>query len=513
MKKPPVIHPFLFAIFPVLFLYSHNVKTALLLETLIPLAFVSSITLLLFILFGLILRNNIKAGIVLSIFFILSFSYGHAYNVVRGWSIGSFLFGRTIYLLPLWVMLFICCAYFIIKTRHNLYNFTSKLNLVAIFLVAISLINITVYKFKAKVDWKHTISRENLEISIIDSKKSSTLPDIYYIIFDRYASASTLKKYYDFDNSKFISYLSNLGFYVASESKANYVETSQSLASSLNMEFINYLSDQVGEESNDGNPVRQLLQDYKVWRFLKSKGYKFIHFGSWWSPTRRNKYADMNYNYCFFTEFSMALFKTTMFYPISRGSGIYDERFDQWKRVQLKFEKLAEIPNIEEPTFTFVHMLIPHWPYVFDKNGNFLTEEEVNNKSKLLNYVDQLVFTNKKIKVLIDKLLTTSEVAPIVILQADEGPYPLRYELNKMSFNWQQARNAEIEEKMKIFNAYYLPDVDNNVLYPSITPVNSFRLIFNLYFDTHFKLLPDKSYVFLDWSHPYKFFNVTDKVK
>jgi len=28
-----------------------------------------------------------------------------------------------------------------------------------------------------------------------------------------------------------------------------------------------------------------------------------------------------------------------------------------------------------------------------------------------------------------------------------------------------------------------------------MTPVNTLRLIFNLYFDTDFKLLPDKSYV------------------
>ncbi len=65
---------------------------------------------------------------------------------------------------------------------------------------------------------------------------------------------------------------------------------------------------------------------------------------------------------------------------------------------------------------------------------------------------------------------------------------------------------------MRILNAYYLPGVDKDILYPSITPVNSFRLIFNLYFDTNFELLPDENYAFVDGRHIYKFFNVTDKV-
>ena len=47
---------------------------------------------------------------------------------------------------------------------------------------------------------------------------------------------------------------------------------------------------------------------------------------------------------------------------------------------------------------------------------------------------------------------------------------------------------------MKIFNAYYLPSVDKSKLYPTISPVNSFRLVFNEYFGGNYDLLPDKSY-------------------
>ncbi|GAH89143.1 unnamed protein product, partial [marine sediment metagenome] len=138
----------------------------------------------------------------------------------------------------------------------------------------------------------------------------------------------------------------------------------------------------------------------------------------------------------------------------------------------------------------------------------FLTEEEDRKRSRIQNYVNQLIFVNKKIEILIDKLLSNSQVPPIIILQADEGPYP-----PGRSTDWEQMSKAELRQKMKILNAYYLPNADKDVLYPSITPVNSFRLIFNLYFGTDFELLPDESYVHPDDHHPYKFFNVTDKLR
>ncbi len=45
-----------------------------------------------------------------------------------------------------------------------------------------------------------------------------------------------------------------------------------------------------------------------------------------------------------------------------------------------------------------------------------------------------------------------------------------------------------------IFNAYYLPGIEENVLAPDMAPVNSFRIVLNEYFDANLVLLPDKTY-------------------
>jgi len=99
-------------------------------------------------------------------------------------------------------------------------------------------------------------------------------------------------------------------------------------------------------------------------------------------------------------------------------------------------------------------------------------------------YLDQLIFVNKKVEAVVDEILSKSNIAPIIILQGDHGPVitePLGMPNSELiNFN--------------ILNAYFLPQNGNRLLYESITPVNSFRIVFNLYFGTNYDLLEDKSY-------------------
>jgi hypothetical protein len=66
---------------------------------------------------------------------------------------------------------------------------------------------------------------------------------------------------------------------------------------------------------------------------------------------------------------------------------------------------------------------------------------------------------------------------------------------------------------MGILNAYYLPGTGQAGLYPSITPVNSFRVVFNAYFGTDLPILPDRSYIFTNQLHLYDFRDITDLLR
>ncbi len=512
MKKPLIVHPFLFAISPVLFLFSHNLGQVQYSDILMPLVIVTGFALILLWFSGVIIKDRMKAGIIVSIFLMLVFSYGHVLSLMKSWwPLGTF---RQRYIIITWMLLFAWSAYKTARTERELFNVSSILNVFAGVILVMSLFNIVMYPLSNTpnlMDARFTESN-NLETTVTDSGAAEQRLDIYYIILDRYSNNSTLKEVYNYDNSEFIDHLTEKGFYVASKSISNYPVTPLSLASSLNMEYVNYLGDRIGKKVNNWLPVYAMLQDYKVWKYLKSKGYKYIHFGSSWQPTRSNKNADINYNVNVIPEFLMLLYRNTIFSPIGVEFGILDERRQKWKRIMYDFEKLAEIPKMEEPTFVFAHLLIPHGPYVFDRNGNFLSEKEVKVKSHKENYLEQLIFVNQKIKELVDVLLSSPE-PPIIIIQADEGSYPERLRADTDKFNWKHASDLELREKYRILSSYHLPNVSREGLYSSITPVNSFRLIFNLYFGTQFELLPDESYAYINNQQIYNFINITDKVK
>lgn len=507
MKKSIVIHPFLFALYPILFLYSYNIDAVFLSEALMPLLIASGFTLILFLFLNSFLKSKEKAALIGSLFLLLFFSYGHVYDSIAAFSIGGFEIGRHRYLLLTYLLVVSCGVYLTMRRGKNLNTITSILNAIATILIIFSFVKIGTYGFNRNVAFHDNTSPDDIEAKTIDLTNSAKLPDIYYIILDGYASSSTLEEVYDYDNHEFTDYLMDKGFYIASESRSNYAATFLSLASSLNMEYVNYLSD-VARSGSDNRGDRtapyQMISYNKVMRFLKSIGYKYVHFESGWAVTSRNEHADLAIQCSRLDEFHIILIQTTMLKPFSRyliGDLLRE-------RILCTFSKLAEVQHmIEGPRFVFAHIGSPHPPFVFGPNGERLEPKMKPTGPTTLwkdkqGYLDQLVFVNKKVKVLVEKILSEADTPPVIILQGDHGPAATGNRLG-------QPNQTLIKERMRILNAYYLPNISEEFLYDSITPVNSFRLIFNSYFNTGYDLLDDKSY-YSRFDQPYNFIDVTE---
>ncbi len=346
--------------------------------------------------------------------------------------------------------------------------------------------------------------------------------DIYYLIFDRYASADTLRGVYDFDNSTFLSELEHQGFYVAANSASNYQRTAHSLASSLSLDYLDRLTQVVGSESSSWLPVYAMLQDHAVGRFLKQRGYRFVQVGSWWNPTRNNPLADVNINWRATPELQRVFVMQTAIGQIAGRLGlpIFDDRAHQCERIDREFERIPELARDPEPKFVFAHLLIPHPPFVFDANGNCLSLETVTKRSRVENYVDQVRYANARILEMVRAIRANSRTEPIIVIQADEGPWPARYagderflgtDVNPV--DWTRATPAELREKMRILNALFLPGPGTSPLYPHMTPVNTFRIVFNRYFGTNMPLLPDENYIYRNNRQLYDFERVTPVVR
>jgi hypothetical protein len=512
LKRALVLHPFIVAVFPAMALYTYNTQELSLSKLVVPFAVALSLASLTLLCTWLVLRNVHKAALIVSLFLALLYSTAYIFTLTGWLGVDSPYLGWMLLLL-IWVVLYPCLVYLIAKTSKVLRYPTIILNVGMVVMLLISVVRVGTYEFQ-RMGRGGSLSDSHTELQL-DVSQYETPPDIYYIVLERYANASTLAEVYNLDNSDFLRWLTEQGFYVANESFANYVRTSESLASSLNMEYIDYMD----EESSDLLPLNEKLEDHALQRLLTAAGYEFIHIGSWWGPLRENKYADVNINYCARTDmFSEYILTATMPYTVSAELGLIDDiTMRQWKRTRFEFDQLAKIPKEYEgtPTFTFAHLMISHTPYVFDSDGSYLSPEEAGEKSNRDNYVNALTVTNEMVIELVQELKSTSEVPPIIILQADEGPYPERYLAGDRAFRWERATDTEVKEKMGILNAYCLPGVDygDPRLYSSISPVNSFRLVFDLYFGTSLGPLDDRSYVYANYSRPYEFLDVTERLR
>jgi len=176
-------------------------------------------------------------------------------------------------------------------------------------------------------------------------------------------------------------------------------------------------------------------------------------------------------------------------------------------------EKIAEMP---EPTFTMAHIISPHPPFVFDKNGNplspdypfsFIDETSIplTNEEYRDGYTTQIEFINHKLEALVDAILEKSDTPPIIILQADHGP---RRVTDSSSFD-----NKCQNERFAIFAAYYLPDLPENSIPNEITPVNLFRIILNEYFSTGLPILENHSYTTINTTSPFQLKDVTTQLE
>jgi hypothetical protein len=504
MKKPKVIHPFILAVYPIIFLLSNNIEETNLSIVIYPVLITivsSGVVLLLSALLKVSLQ---KTGILLSVFWVIFFFHGHVYDLVVNMSIGGFNIGRNRYLLLLWLLWFATVSVLIFRSKMNFYNLTKILNVIGFVLLFMPLVSIGYYTVTQD---QNSINDTTSELGTGDSDtdESHIKPDIYYIVLDAYGREDILQENFGYDNSNFINYLTENGFFIGSNSFANYPRTPYSLASSLNMDYLNDL------ESYDFNNLYEIIQENRAVKFLKNRGYTFINFDSGWGPTADMKDADIQFRNTVFNDFYNVLFQSTVLAVFSgKLLGV------QYDRVLFTFNNLNNLLESEKPKFVFAHIMCPHPPFVFERDGTptpykqFLMDGDIWEQNEA--YINQLVYVSNLVKDLVQKLQNKSGNPPIIIFQSDHGPSFSKMPSNPVT-EWHDTNGRNyLKEKMSILNAYYFPPGSQAVLYDSISPVNTFRTIFNEYHNANFEILEDRHF-FLDKENVFKTIDVTNNLR
>ena len=494
------IHVVFLAIFPVIFLFSENMHELVPTDIVIPLLIIIPISLIAFFILKLILKDSNKAAVIVSIGLVLFFTYGHFYNIIKGFTILDEDIGRHRYIIIPFILGIIIPIYFIIKSKINFQNITKIVNGISIALVLMVVINITMFGI-TEIESYSTINYDSGN-NPIELENIHNTPDVYYIILDEYGGPESMK-YLNYDNSQFYEFLKEKKFIIPEKSTSNYPMTHFSVPSSMNMEYVNDLSNILGKDSKTYLPLREMLYNSQVIKNFKSLGYDIVIFESGFVSSENFVLVDDIICH------EEGKIDSILFDTITRTSmiGYFVERYEEEQirdRINCAFSEIKTIGNDkDEPIFAFVHMLIPHPPNVFGPNGeaiipgNHISSEIWDEK---IAYIDQVKFVNKEIVKVVEKILDEDEKS-IIIIQSDHG--------TGFDIDWSNPDESMILQRLSILNAYYAPEISENQFYENITPVNSFRIIFNDYFNGNYKILEDRNY----WNNgftPFDFSDVTE---
>ncbi len=507
------IHPILFSLFPIIFIFSNNISHLSLDQILDPTLWTLSITLTIWFSLKLYYRNVHQAATLTSWLAILFFSYGATYD-----SLGKVLslIQSHWLLLMTWSLIGTAGVYILNQCHSKIEHLSHAANWIALCLLgpSIGLLTINSWISPISVSIEAARAAENIPLP----HQPQNRPNIYYIVLDAYGGQPALQKYFDFPNQEFIDFLSHKGFQVNNQAKANYNQTWLALSSALNLDYVQNLLPNSTLHSKDRQPLKRLIQDNMAVKFLQKLGYSIVCLQSGLSFTRWDKADILAPPRKAMDEFFLLWLSLTpirgAFSIIGDLSGTQHSPYQSLReRIQYSLDHLPDYANTPTPSFIFAHILAPHPPFVFGPNGQPLdpdrkyaigdgsefyanggTQEEYRR-----NYIGEIKYLNSQLKETIRKILIHSERQPVILIQADHG--------SRMHLDWQSFENTDTEEVFSILHALYIPDRYRDNIPVNISPVNNFRLLFNILFDTHLPLLTNKSF-FSPWEELFQFYPV-----
>ena len=310
-------------------------------KSVLPLAVSLGITLGALLVFRALTRSWPSAALMSTLLVVLFFTYGMAWD----W-IGKMLLGHWV-LVSAWALVAVIGVSMIWRFEGLARRVAMPLNVIAALLVGFNLLLIAAFSLGVRPGV--VVTGPGLTMSPAPSP-GQELPDVYWIILDRYGSGNVLDKYYDYDNSPFLDELRARGFYVAEHATANYLVTALSMDSSRSMDYLDFASlRERATADHDWGPVyADLSAPFQVEHYLRSAGYRFLYLGSTWGPTARHPSAEINYVYDQLASEFLGVLEQSTILRAFEGLGAeapFDRGRNRWNQIRYEWAGLNLHPR------------------------------------------------------------------------------------------------------------------------------------------------------------------------
>ena len=511
------LYPFLFAVYAVLGVYATNANEIPVSQIIRPIVIILIFTGLIFTVIFRLVKNPDRAGFITTLILLWFFYFGHIFFFVPFFPILKGIPAKLIVTALAWGGLLF--AFGSNKFWHLLSNphlITTTLNIVAAIVVVLPLVSTAYVAIETQKQQK-VISAEQSSYPIPELTSSEINPDIYYIILDGYGRNDVLSEYYGYENSLFTNRLKEKGFFIADVATSNYMQTELSLSSILNLRYLDFLTDGMGNSQNRG-PLNNLIRDSVVRKALEFAGYNFVALASNVLFTQiSNADAYLPYSRNSISELEGLLISKTILgaFVDDLGLDLPLPNYATHRRIiNNNFEVIRNLPISDEPMFIFMHILAPHPPFVFNSTGEpiqpnrpyfigdatgFLGDQEEYIKG----YTDEIEYINNQVTTMVDDILEITNGNAIIIIHGDHGPGAFT--------SFIDPERSCLKERFSVLLAIYFPSKEYSSLKGDMSLVNLFPAIFNSNFQTNIPLLENRHY-FAPWSQPYKFIDVTSEL-
>ena len=452
--KHLIIFPFLLAFFPSWILILKNYDELIFQDILISLAIVS-VSIIIWIVIRKIIKNGNKAALITGVGVVFFFYFGYVQDALKGILVSNIPVNKTSILVPISIIIFIILTVYFIKSKNNFESIIKIANVVSIILILV------------------------VCVQFIIPGASAEKPNVYHIILDEYTDNEILTKKFGYNNEKFLEFLNNNGFYMHDKLFSTFGSTVKELNVILNMEYPKKL----GWVSED----YESLNNNKVMSIFSNQDYSVIETNS---MMRWKNFSDVDTKLCYDTNFINSEFLDQVL-----GKSIiryFLEKYQQDTRrdtIRCTFNVLNEITlKTDGPKYVFSHVYVPHPPFLFGPNGENVIPDHreisgLQSRENPQGYVNQLIYATNEITVVIKNIVKNDPNA-IIIVQGDTGTLT-DTDISKKTMK-------EIYQAHSILYAVRIPDVEDS---DYMIPVNTYRIIFNNYFNMNYDYLEYHGYL------------------
>jgi hypothetical protein len=443
-------------------------------------------TLVVAIICWLFVRNIPKAALVAFLIMALYFFFGALYDFLKAHA--APFFSKYTVLFSIFFIVVIAAIVYLQQTKRSFKRLTGFLNLLFIFYILVDAGSLVSKNFRTN----------DAGLSVYSFAQHNTYqpcgpcnkPDIYFLLMDGYASTVALAQWYHYHND-LDSFLLQKKFSIQAHSRSNYNFTPFSMASILNMSYLQGIENPKQVTLNDYANCEAPIRNNEVINTLSAAGYDIVNYSIFnlaGHPTLVvQDYLPLNTR--LITERTMLAqirrdigWKLATLYPFKWfwGSDIMNTNHNNQRFIELVKTSAATKSN--RPRFVYGHFYLPHTPYYYNKNGQLkdiatITREKTN--APIEAYLEYVAYANSRIREMITAI-QQQDPSAVIILMGDHGyrdfakeAFPVRYFQN--------------------LNAVYYPDNDYTLLYDSISGVNQFRVVFNKLLKQNLPLLKDSS--------------------